>query len=261
MGFTGAFKYCGGKSRLASKIIPYFPEHKCYSEPFFGSGSIFFAKEPSPVSCINDLNGDIANFFRVVREQSDEFCERLPLYPHSRDDFNYLRDLEPETLTPLDRALRFYILITGSFTGNMVSYATFGYSRGNISLDGKIRDIQRITKHLDKVSIENVCYKRILTTYDNQNTLFYLDPPYYETSNAQYKNGVFHVDNYEHIANFMKTQKGKTALSINDHPFIRELFKDFHIVEFPINYSCKKGEFTPRTELLVMNYHKEIIPQ
>ncbi|UOF77194.1 DNA adenine methylase [Caudoviricetes sp.] len=253
MTFTGAFPWCGGKSKLASKIIPYFPEHKCYVEPFFGSGAMFFArKERAKVECVNDLNGDIANFFRVIREQADEFCERLPLYPHSRDDFNYLKGLDVENLSPLDRALRFYIIVTGSFAANMRSFAIHGHTTGHQTLNGKIKNVQRISKELDKVSIENVCFKRILKTYDAEQTFFYLDPPYYETSNSQYKTPLF--KEYDFIADFMRSQKGKTALSINDHSFIRELFKDFHIVEFPIKYSCKKGEATPRTELLVMNY-------
>lgn len=255
MTFTGAFPWRGGKSKLAPKIIPYFPEHKCYVEPFFGSGAMFFArKERAKVECVNDLNGEIANFFRVVREQADEFCEKLPLYPHSRDDFNYLKGLEAESLSPLDRALRFYILQTGSFSGDGSTFACHGASIGHKSNNGKISNIKRISDNLDRVTIENRSFEKILELYDKPDTFFYLDPPYYETCNSQYKNGIFQIDNYEHIVNFMKTQKGKTALSINDHLFIRELFKDFHIVEFPIKYSCKKGEATPRIELLVMNY-------
>jgi DNA adenine methylase len=252
MSFTGAFKWRGGKSKLAPKIISHFPKHDCYVEPFFGSGAVFFAKQRSKVECLNDLNSDIANFYRVVREQADEFCERLFLYPHSRDDFNYLKTQNIEELNSLDRALRFYIIVTGSFTGDMCSFATFGHTRGNISVDGKIKNIRRISTELDKVSIENVCFKRILKTYDAEQTLFYLDPPYYETSNQQYKTPLF--KEYDYIADFMRSQKGKTALSINGHTVVREIFKEFNIVEFPINYTCEKGENTSATELLVMNY-------
>jgi DNA adenine methylase len=255
MSFTGAFTWLGGKSKLASKIIPYFPVHDCYCEPFFGAGAIFFAKEKARVNCINDLNGDIANFFRVVREETDEFCERLPFYPHSRDDFNYLKGLDVESLSPLDRALRFYSLIIYSFSGKMQSFGNRGNLRNSRplrNLDSKNDKIINIAYQLDRVCIENKNFEYILKLYDGDKTLFYLDPPYYET--AQYAVGTFPISGYEHIAHFMKTQKGKTALSINDHPFIRDLFKDFRIVEFPIKYSCKKGESTPRTELLVMNY-------
>jgi DNA adenine methylase len=259
MGFTGAFKWLGGKSKLASKIIPYFPEHKCYVEPFFGSGAMFFArKERAKVECVNDLNGEVANFFRVIREQVDEFCERLFLYPHSKDDLDYLRALGLSNLSGLDRALRFYIIQQNSFAGSSGGFAVHGKSKTPKCLFSKIESVKNISIFLNKVTVDNRPFEAILKLYDDENTFFYLDPPYFETRTDCYKTPNFSDEQYEHIANFMKTQKGKTALSINDHPFIRELFKDFHIVEFPIKYSCKKGESTPRTELLVMNYEKEV---
>ncbi len=255
MAFTGAFKWRGGKSKLASKIIPYFPEHKCYVEPFFGSGAMFFARtERAKIECVNDLNGEIANFFRVVREQADEFCERLPLYPHSRDDFNYLKGLDVEALSPLDRALRFYIVQTGSFSGGGATFANHGATRKHPSVRYETLKIKRICEALEGATIENRPYEKLLPLYDKPDTFFYLDPPYHKTHNDEYKVGGFPTENYEYIARFMKTQKGKTALSINDHPFIRDLFKDFRIVVLPIKYSCKKGEATPRIELLVLNY-------
>ena len=74
-------KYPGGKWRIAEWIISYFPEHKVYLEPFFGSGACFFNKQPSYIETINDMNGDIVNLFRVCRDYPEELAEKINLTP------------------------------------------------------------------------------------------------------------------------------------------------------------------------------------
>ena len=86
-------KYPGGKWRIAEWIISYFPEHKVYLEPFFGSGACFFNKQPSYIETINDMNGDIVNLFRVCRDYPEELAEKINLTPFSRDEFIICRQI------------------------------------------------------------------------------------------------------------------------------------------------------------------------
>ena len=80
-------KYPGGKWKISAWIINHFPEHKVYLEPFFGSGAVFFNKEPSYIETINDIDGNIVNLFRVCREHPKELASYINLTPFARDEF------------------------------------------------------------------------------------------------------------------------------------------------------------------------------
>lgn len=80
-------KYPGAKNRLAKWICSYIPEHGVYVEPYFGSGAIFFNKMPARIETINDLNGDVVNYFRALREKPEELARLLSLTPFARDEY------------------------------------------------------------------------------------------------------------------------------------------------------------------------------
>ena len=87
----------GGKSKSVKKILPLIPKHDCYVEPFFGGGWIYFAKEPSRVEAINDVNGELINFFEVLRTKKDEFISQFEFALKSRELYLHFRqnmDLE-----------------------------------------------------------------------------------------------------------------------------------------------------------------------
>lgn len=80
-------KYPGSKWRIAEWIVSMMPEHKSYLEPFFGSGAVFFTKKPSRIETINDLDGEIVNLFRVIRERSEELERAVALTPYRRKEY------------------------------------------------------------------------------------------------------------------------------------------------------------------------------
>lgn len=80
-------KYPGSKWRLAEWIISLMPEKKSYLEPFFGSGAVFFKKPPSRIETINDLDGEITNLFRCIREKTEELVRAVELTPYSREEY------------------------------------------------------------------------------------------------------------------------------------------------------------------------------
>ena len=80
-------KYPGAKNRLADWIVSFIPEHKVYLEPYFGSGAVFFNKPKSKIETINDLDGEIYNLFRVIREHSDELAKLVEMTPYSREEY------------------------------------------------------------------------------------------------------------------------------------------------------------------------------
>lgn len=119
--------WVGGKRKLARKLLPLFPMHSCYVEPFCGGAALFFMKEPSKAEVLNDINGDIVNLYRVIQNHLEEFIKQFKWALTSREIFRWLKDTPPEVLTDIQRAARFYYLQKLSF-GAKVDGRTFGTS-------------------------------------------------------------------------------------------------------------------------------------
>ena len=102
------FGWYGGKFSHLDWLLPLLPECHHYCEPFSGSGAVLLNREPSPVETFNDLDGEVVNFFRVLREEKDALVEAIGLTPFSREEFGLACEISPE-LTPLERARRFYV--------------------------------------------------------------------------------------------------------------------------------------------------------
>jgi DNA adenine methylase len=249
----GAFPWRGGKSKIAGQIITLFPEHTCFVDAFMGSGGLFFSRHsPAKVEIINDLDNDIVAFFRVLRNDRQRFLERISLHPYSRVEFSVLKKAALDDLTDFDKAVRFYVLQCQSFSGGGSTFGSPGSARSIPKIETHKQRLYAIAERLLKATIENLPFERLFSIYDSSETLFYLDPPYYKT--CQYKVGKFPESSYGLIADLMKSCKGKVALSINDHPFIRDIFKDFPFIEIANKSTTAKGKATQMNELVISNY-------
>lgn len=102
--------WVGGKTRLAKHLLPLFPHHQCYVEPFCGAAGLYFAKEPSQVEVLNDINGELVRLYRVVQHHLEEFVRQFKWALSSRQIFEWQKMTRPETLTDIQRAARFYYL-------------------------------------------------------------------------------------------------------------------------------------------------------
>ena len=117
---TGPLSYIGGKNRLAKLLISLFPEHTTYVEPFAGGAQVFFHKEPSAVEVLNDLDGDIVNFFRVCQWHYEELIRYLRFCVVSRKLYEQLASSDPRFLTDVQRAGRFFYLQKNCYGGLVV---------------------------------------------------------------------------------------------------------------------------------------------
>ena len=108
-----AGKYPGGKWRISKWIISHFPKHKVYVEPYFGSGAVFFNKEPSYIETINDVDGNIVNLFKVCRESPDKLAQLIELTPFSREEFEECYEIAVDD--PVERARRTLVRFHQSF--------------------------------------------------------------------------------------------------------------------------------------------------
>jgi DNA adenine methylase len=252
-------RWVGGKSKLRKVILPMIPEHECYVEVFGGAGWVLFAKEPSRVEVLNDLDSELMNFFRVVKNAPDELINSFKWDLVSREEFNRLLSLDPVDLTEIERAHRFYYLIMSSWGGELGS-ARFQTSvsdggHGN-RLFGALKTLERrikpAHKRLQTVIIENLPWEECLDKYDDPRTFFYLDPPY-PGNKCNYRYNMRSLEDHMRLAKRLNSAKSKWLLSTYDSGDIRKLFKGHHFesVSFP---SGMAGNDYKNTEVIVVNF-------
>ncbi|MEG2663542.1 MAG: DNA adenine methylase [Hafnia sp.] len=246
--------WIGGKRRLAKHIIPLFPAHTCYVEPFCGAAALYFLKQPSKVEVINDINGELVNLYRVVKHHLEEFVRQFKWALVSRQIYKWLQDTPEETLTDIQRAARFYYLQKQAFGGKVAEH-TFGISTTSAPRFNLLRIEKELSiahLRLSRTLIEHMDWAACIRRYDRPHTLFYCDPPYWGTEGYGVE---FGFENYELMAELAKTIKGKMIISVNDIPEMRTAFQGMGLRGVDINYNLKAhGKATPRKELIITNF-------
>ncbi|WP_263264876.1 DNA adenine methylase, partial [Pseudomonas sp. RIT-PI-S] len=216
--------WMGGKRRMAKHILPEFPEHDCYVEPFCGGAALFFMKEPSRVEVINDLDGEVVNLYRVIANHLEEFVRQFKWALVSRTMFDWAKLQAPATLTDIQRAARFFYLQQLCF-GAKPTGRTFGTSTTTAPKLNLLRLEEKLSEahlRLARATVEHLDWKECIRRYDREHTLFYLDPPYWAT--AGYGAGAFAFEEYEAMAELARSIQGQMVISVGDHPAMREIF-------------------------------------
>lgn len=248
-------QWIGGKRRLAPQILPLFPVHECYVEPFCGAAALFFLKAPAKVEVLNDINGDLVTLYRVVQHHLEEFVRHFKWALASREMYRWLQATPAETLTDIQRAARFFYLQKLGF-GGKVSGQTFGTattSKPALNLLRLEEQLSAVHLRLHQVFVEHLAWSVCLEKYDRPHTLFYMDPPYWKTEGYGVE---FGLDQYDRIADLMGSMKGKAVVSVNDIPAMRKAFKGHHIHRVTIRYTvgASGSGREPKGELLICNF-------
>lgn len=250
--------YLGGKRNLAKRLCALIEQipHRAYIEPFVGMGGVFLRRgKAPPVEVINDLSGDVANLFRVVRRHYEPFVDEFAWLLAGRAEFERQKRVDPSTLTDIERAVRFLYLQRLAF-GGKVDGRTFGVRKDQSSRiqTAHLRaELRKLHQRLQPVTIEQLPYQDVIRRYDHPGALFYLDPPYDET--AGYGTG-FGRDDYVAMAEQLAGIAGTFVMSINNTPFIRDTFAAFGIQEIDTTWtvsSAAAGRAKKVTELIISN--------
>lgn len=251
---TPIIPWIGGKRRLAKRIIPMFPEHECYVEPFAGGAALYFMKDPAPVEVLNDINGDLVNLYRVVKHHLEELIRQFKWALISRQIYAWMKATPEEVLTDIQRAARFFYLQKMAFGGKVESrtFGTATTSPPRLNLLRIEEDLSAAHLRLARTFVENLPWQECIRRYDRPHTLFYLDPPYWGTEGY----GVdFDLDQYDQMAALAKSIKGKMIISVNDIPEMRRAFEGLSMEFAEISYTvggCGKAGMS--RELIIRNW-------
>lgn len=221
-------------------------DHKCYCEPFVGGAWVFFRKEPSKCEVINDADGQLVNLWRVLQNHPEEFLRHYRYAVVSREEFLREQKKVPETLTDVQRAVRYYYLQRLAF-GGKTHKRTFGTSATQaprLNLMTMEETLLDVHFRLARVTIENLDACECIRRYDRKNTFFYIDPPYWHTAGYAVP---FKDADFIRVRDTLTTIKGRFLLSINDAPAVRNIFKGFKIQSVATTYSIGNPRSAPQT--------------
>lgn len=247
-------KYPGGKWRIADWIISFFPEHKVYVEPFFGSGAVFFNKTPAYIETINDIDGNIVNLFEVCRKYPEELAKAINLTPFSREEF--IRCSEPSD-EPIEQARRTLVRYHQSFgTSNSSKKSwrnvqTYGGPRCATMWNYLPEAVIKCCERLKEAQIENIDALSLIERYNHSDTLIYCDPPYLQ--NLRKRNMYrCEMSNEKHIEmlKLLKASNSKIVLSGYDNELYNTELSDW--VTVTKDTTAQMG--LHRTEKLWMNF-------
>lgn len=232
--------YIGGKRNLARRLVQRINAvpHQTYAEVFVGMGGVFLRRDRRPKGeVINDWSEDVATFFRVVQHHYVPFLDMLRFQITSRAGFEKLLAMNPASLTDMQRSARFLYLQRLAF-GGKVNGRGFGVVLGSgarFDVTKIAPMIEAVHERLAGVIIERLPWQEFIARYDRPGTLFYLDPPYYGCE-TDYGRDMFQREEFEVMADMLRTIRGRFILSLNDHPEVRRLFDGFAIEEAKVRY-------------------------
>ncbi len=236
-------RYHGGKWKLAPWIISHFPPHKCYTEAFGGGASVLLRKPRSYAEVYNDLDGEIANVFRVLRDpqQAWDLARVIELTPFAREEFELSYKPDPN---PVEQARRTIFRTFAGFGTNSVNARIATGFRANSNRPGTTPAhdwshfplaLREVITRLSGVVIENRDALEIIRAHDAPETLHYVDPPYpHETRSARSrKNYRFELtdDDHRELAACLRNCAGMVALSSYNCPLYEELYSDWQRVD------------------------------
>lgn len=261
-----AFGWYGGKFSHLDWLLPLLPTCRHYCEPFAGSAAVLLNRDPSPIETYNDLDGEVCNFFRVLRNQREKLAKAIGLTPFSREEFSIACEIDGKQ-SRLERARRFYVRARQVRTGlaqtasvgrwaNCMDTSRAGMSGVVSRWLGGVELLPKIGERLIRVQIENRPAVDVIRLYDSADTLFYCDPPYVHDTRGDSKAYVHEMSDEQHgeLAEALNAAKGMVAFSNYDCDLVNRLYppKRWRKIVGPTktNHSTKDT----RTEVLWVNY-------
>ena len=288
-GLPAPFPYFGGKQRIAASIVDLLPVHELYLEPYFGSGSLLLAKQPSAVEIVNDLDGALATFWRILREQSAQLERLCRLTPHSRTELQLARqtvtdmganEIYSESKTRSEREMGsdaspvvdleiarcVFVQLTqgrGATLGGNTGWRHYrsGFSMAK-ALQGYADRLAPIASRLAEVSIECRDAIDIITDFGaDPKALIVADPPYpLNARSVKHSGGRYHQEadqeHHHRLAEALHIIAGKAIVFTYPNPLYDALYGSWERVDIP----ATKQSAQQATEVAYLNYEPPCEP-
>lgn len=254
--------YYGGKQTMLKHLLNLIPVHRIYCEPFFGGGALFFAKPKSEVEVINDKNGEVINFFKVIKSKFPELQKEIQSTLHSRELYKNAMVVyeHPDLFPDVKRAWALWTLTNQGFAGMIGSWGFGKTNSKEKSLANKREDFTNAyAQRLKMVQIENNDAVKVIERCDAKDAFIYADPPYIGSDMGHYK-GYSEAD-YKQLLDKLSKVKGKFLLSSYPSTILSQYIKKFKWRTRKVEKSVAVTKHTDKkkTEMLVFNYDPEKI--
>jgi DNA adenine methylase len=257
-----AITYYGGKQKLVSTILPLFPEHVLYNEPFAGGAALLFAKEPSEIEILNDTNKELINFYKVVQQDFISLQKKIHITLHSRkqhQDASVIYN-NPHLFNDLDRAWAVWVLASQSFASQLDG--SWGYDKGKNTATKKIINkgvlfTEEYAIRLQNVQLECADAIYIIKSRDHDKAFHYCDPPYYNSDCGHY--GGYSAQDFELLLHTLSEVKGKFLLSSYPSELLDSYMKKYKWYQKRVEQtvSVNKGSGKKKIECMTANYRLE----
>lgn len=234
MKISPVLKYPGSKWRLAEWIISHFPPHTTYLEPFFGSGAVFFTKPQSDIETINDIDGNVTNLFKVIREHPDELATLIEFTPWARDEYYASYEF---TDNQLEMARRFLVRCWQAFGTDLYRKPGWNNSKRaslRLSRNNEFQKLPQIiletAQRLKSAQIENMDAVELIKGYNYSEVLIYADPPYVmhtRSGGKRYQNEMTTKEQEELLITLIK-HKGPVIISGYENESYNLLLKNWN---------------------------------
>jgi DNA adenine methylase len=251
--------YYGSKMTLADQIVRLLPAHQHYVEPYCGSLAVLLAKPPSKMETVNDLDGELVTFWRVLRDRPDDLARAAALTPHSRAE--HQASYEP-AVDELETARRVWVRLTQGRSGSMRRTGWRHYvdpAGSSISMPDYLeayRDrMHPAAVRLAEVSLEARPALDLIARYGRHpDVLLYVDPPYLRStrSGTNYRHEMPGDAEHRELAEALRAARAAVVLSGYPSPLYDEVYAGWHRIDLPTGTGQGEG-WQARTEVLWSN--------
>ena len=259
------FGWYGGKFSHLAWLLPLLPDCHHYCEPFAGSAAVLLNRAPAAVETYNDLDGEVVNFFRVLRDRGEEITRAIALTPFAREEYHDAIDPPLGPASEVERARRFFVRARQTRTG-LAQTASLGRwancretSRAGMSgvvsrWLGSVDGLPEVAGRLLRVQIENRPAIDLIRLNDGPKTLFYCDPPYVHASRGDAKAYGHEMTDGQHraLADALHQARGKVAISGYRCKLMDRLYADWNRYDAPAKQTHSVKD--ERQESLWANY-------
>lgn len=251
--------YYGGKQSMLKHILPLVPEHTRYTETFCGGAAVLFAKSAVESEIINDLNGELINFYWIAKAYYADLWTEIEKTLHSRDIHSHAKHINthPVFFTPIQRAWAVWVLSKLSFASKQDGSFGYDFSGG---MPKKIRGAkdnftEMLCNRLEYVTIENKDAFDILSRYDSENTFHFVDPPYINSNCGHYE-GMFNETHLKLLLDVLSSIKGKFMLTMYPNELIQQFANDNNWTIHSVSRTISVAKISRRKqeEWIVCNY-------